>query len=128
MADAVAGASLWHPMRPLLFSRTPPFLVATIAALATGIAFQHLSPRDAHAQAISSLATIYVPSDGLVFRTFDGKPIARLSHDGHGGVLELYDDRQEGILRFSSGALGASRSAREPYVLDQEDPWRPLPR
>jgi hypothetical protein len=112
-------------MRPLLSSRIPAFLVVTIAAFASGLAFEHLSPREARAQTISSLSTIYVPSDGLVFRTVDGRPIARLSRDVHGGFLELYDDRQEGVARFSSGALGPTRSAREPYVLDQDDPWRP---
>jgi hypothetical protein len=116
-------------MRPLLSSRRlPAFLLATIAAFATGLAFQHLSPRDAHAQTMSSLSTIYVPSEGLVFRTFDGRPIAKLSHDAHGGFLELYDDRQDGVARFSSGALGPTHSPREPSALDQDDPWRPSQR
>jgi hypothetical protein len=126
MTTAVRRASLWHPMRPALSSRTPTFLLATIAAFTAGVAFEQLCPRDAHAQAMSSLSTIYVPSDGLVFRTLDGRAIAKLSHDAHGGFLELYDDRQEGVARFSSGALGVPHSAaRDPYVLDQEDPWRP---
>jgi hypothetical protein len=112
-------------MRPLLTSRTSALLVATIVACATGLAFQHLSPRNAQAQTMSSLSTIYVPADGLVFRTFDGRPIARLSRDAHGGFLELYDDRQDGVARFSSGAPGPAHPAREPSVLDQDDPWRP---
>ena len=114
-------------MGPSPSPRTPVFLVTIVAAFAAGAVFQHLSAREAHAQTTSSLSTIYVPSDGLVFRTLDGKPIARLSRDAHGGFFELYDDRHEGAARFSSGALGVPHAASEPYVLDQDDPWRPAP-
>jgi hypothetical protein len=73
------------------------------------------------------MATVYVPASGLVFSTLDGKAIARLSRDEHGGVLELYDDRQEPTARFSSGALanGHTRRAaqKNPFLIDDEDPW-----
>jgi hypothetical protein len=60
----------------------------------------------------------------LIFRTPDGKAIARLSRDAHGGVLELYDDRQEAAARLSGAVLGASHpAAREPFALDDDDPW-----
>jgi hypothetical protein len=104
--------------------RTGALLVAFATAFAAGTASHHLWPREAHAQAVTSASTIYVPWEGLVFRTPDGRAIARLSRDAHGGILELYDDRQESGARLSSGALGASHpAAREPYALDDEDPW-----
>jgi hypothetical protein len=93
------------------------------AAFLAGAGSAHLWPRDAHAQAIVSLSTIYVPSDGLVFRALDGKPIAKLSRDGHGARFELYDDAQETSARLSRGAIGAARPPREPYVLDDDDPF-----
>jgi hypothetical protein len=111
-------------MRISPLSRASMLLLTTLAAFGGGATSHYFWPRDARAQAIAHASTIYVPADGLVFRTIDGKPIARLSHGTHGGVLELYDDRQEAAARFSSGTIGATRSsAREPYVLDEEDPW-----
>jgi hypothetical protein len=109
-------------MRRPLLSRT--FLVAILAALAGGVVSHHLWPRAAHADVTSSTSAIYVPWEGLVFRTPDGKAIARLSRDAHGGLLELYNDRQEEAARLSGGAISASHpAAREPYSLDDDDPW-----
>jgi hypothetical protein len=53
------------------------------------------SIREAHAQASPFAASVYVPSDGLAFRTFDGRLVAKLSYDEHGGVLELYDEHEQ---------------------------------
>jgi hypothetical protein len=61
-----------------------------------GTAISHyLRPRDASAQSTGHVSTIYVPADGLVFRTVDGQLIARLSRGSHGGVLELYGNEEE---------------------------------
>jgi len=74
-----------------------------IAALALALAFAGglvtSLVRDAHAQAAPFAATMYVPSDGLAFRTFDGRVVARLSYDAHGGIFELYDDHEQPAVR-----------------------------
>jgi hypothetical protein len=93
------------------------------AAFIVGVGSHHVWPRDAHAQAILSLSTIYVPSEGLVFRALDGKPIAKLSRDGHGALFELYDDARETPARSSRGVTDVGRPPREPYVLDEVDPF-----
>jgi hypothetical protein len=93
------------------------------AAFVAGLGSHHVWPREAHAQAIVSLSTIYVPPDGLVFRALDGKPIAKLSRDGHGALFELYDDARESSARFSRGLIGAARPPREPYIVDDDDPF-----
>src|SRR5258708_6128492 len=115
-------------MSGLSISRKIALPVATMAAFAAGAASHHLWPRDAHAQAGGSASTIYLPAEGLVFRTLDGKAIARLSRDPSGGVFELYDDYQEPAARLSAATTGASaptaRVPRAPYVLDEEDPFK----
>ncbi len=82
--------------------RLPTSLVVTTALAATfaaGIAASQMWVHDAHAQTNPFAATIYVPSDGLAFRTFDGRVVARLSHDAHGGVFELCDEREQPVTR-----------------------------
>ena len=106
-------------------SRAFAFLIAGLATFAAGAVSHRLLLRDARAQA-SPPSTIYVPWEGLVFRTPDGRAIARLSRDANGGVLELYDDRH--AARFGAGAMGLSHpGARESYALDEEDPWAGAP-
>jgi hypothetical protein len=56
--------------------------------------------RDAHGGSGSATATVYVPADGLVFRSLDGRPLGRLSRDANGAVLELYDDREHVTARL----------------------------
>jgi len=97
-------------------------------AFLAGVVSHHLWPRDAHAQAMLSVSTIYVPPDGLVFRSLDGKPIAKLSRTGRGALFELYDDAQETSARSSHGAIGTPRPSREPYILDEDDPFVQRPR
>jgi hypothetical protein len=98
------------------------------AAFVAGVVSHYLCPRDAHAEAIISLSTIYVPPDGLVFRALDGKPIAKLSRNGRSALFELYDDSQETPARFPHGAIGTSHPQREPYVVDEDDPFVARPR
>ena|ERR1700730_14366102 len=103
-------------------SRALAFAIAGVVTFAAGALSQRLWLRDARAQATSAASTIFVPWEGLVFRTPDGRAIARLSRDANGGVLELYDDHHS--ARFGAGAIGLSHSGtRESYVLDEEDPW-----
>jgi hypothetical protein len=63
---------------------------------------QRLLLREARADSASSTSTLYVPPSGLVFRALDGTPIARISRDAHGGIFEVYDDRQQPIHRISA--------------------------
>ena len=86
---------------------------------------QMLFRRTAHAEPITIVSTVYVPAEGIVFRATDGKPIAKLSRDAHGGFLELYDDSQDVGVRLSSagGRPAATRPPRESYLLDEEDPF-----
>jgi hypothetical protein len=104
---------------------SPAAALAVAASFAAGLLASQLWVRDAHAQAAPFAATIYVPSDGLAFRTFDGRVIARLSYDAHGGVFALYDEheqpvanvRAESFGRVPSGAAtpaSTSRTSREP--------------
>jgi hypothetical protein len=101
--------------------RLPIAITALAAAFTAGIVASHLWERDAHAQALPFAATIYVPSDGLAFRTFDGRVVARLSHDAHGGMFELFDEheqaagrvRADSFVRAPSSPVATSRS-RDP--------------
>jgi hypothetical protein len=96
-----------------------PIAISVLAAtFAAGLVASRLWERDARAQTSPFAATIYVPSDGLAFRTFDGRVVARLSHDAHGGVFELYDEheqpaarvRAESFLRAPPAPAPTSRS------------------
>jgi hypothetical protein len=83
--------------------RLPVAVLALVLAFAGGIVSSRV--RDAHAQAAPFAATIYVPSDGLAFRTFNGRVVARLSYDPHGGVFELYDDHERPAVRVRGEPL-----------------------
>ncbi len=79
-----------------------PFVILTVvAAFAGGVGTSHLLEREARAQSGAQPASVYVPAEGLAFRGVDGRIIARLSYDGHGGAFEVYDNRERpaGALR-----------------------------
>jgi hypothetical protein len=67
--------------------------------------------REARAQSAPFAASVYVPSDGLAFRTFDGRLVARLAYDGHGGFFELYDEHEQLSGRVRNDALARNPSA-----------------
>lgn len=93
-------------------------LAALAVAFALGVASQHLAVREARAQTLPALtATFYVPGDGLMFKTLDGRPLARLSRDASGGVFELYDDRGQVAQRVSAGSVAATWTAPTPKEL-----------
>jgi len=108
------------PMR--LPMRLPIAVTALVATFAAGIAVSQLWVHEAHAQTNPFAATIYVPTDGLAFRTFDGRVVARLSHDAHGGVFELYDERElpvtrvraESFARVPPGSVASPVATRRP--------------
>jgi hypothetical protein len=105
----------------------PPVIVALIvsSAVAVGFASSGMLERAAVAQRASSGSTIYIPPDGLTFRTFDGRAVARLSYDDSGGVLELYDEHEKPGARVRGSRLstvGTSTSPEctPPFVIDSE--------
>jgi hypothetical protein len=84
---------------------------AILSAFLCGLLASRLLVPEAHAQSSSLASTIYVPSDGLAFRTFDGHVIAKLSHDARGGVLEIFDEHERPSAAIRSDGLGAPRTA-----------------
>jgi hypothetical protein len=89
-------------------------------AFVGGVAFEHFG-REAKAQS-AGISTLYVPAGGLVFRSMDGKPLARISEDSHGGALELFDDRREVSARFQ-GSRTPVLAQQNPYTLEERDPF-----
>jgi hypothetical protein len=79
--------------------------VAMLAAFVAGGASASLTERNALASAASLSSAVYVPSDGLAFRTLDGRVIARLSYDERGGVLALYDGSERPSTVLHAGSL-----------------------
>jgi hypothetical protein len=106
--------------------RRPAVVVmAAVCAFAGGLVSSRVFERSARAQQAPLASTIYVPSDGLAFRTFDGHVVARLSYDDHGGVLELYDEHERPASRFRGNPLSShftpaasSADCSPPYVVD----------
>ncbi len=98
-------------------------LVAS-CAFAGGVVSARLCEPSARAQQASHASTIYVPSGGLAFRTFDGHVVATLSYDEHGGVLELYDEHEKPASRIRGNQLSSHASPMSsgdctpPYVVD----------
>jgi hypothetical protein len=107
-------------------------LVCLVAGFAGGFAVHPMFAREARADSRASTPTIYVPADGLVFRSPDGKPIARVSRDAHGGTFELYDDGSGAFVPVLEGRATSHELQSNPYVekgsgpydlLDEEDPF-----
>jgi hypothetical protein len=103
----------------------PPFIVALIvsSAVAVGLTSSGLLERAAVAQKAPSASTIYIPPDGLTFRTFDGRAVARLSYDDSGGVLELFDEHEKPGASIRGSRLSTARTTTPPectppYVFD----------
>jgi hypothetical protein len=92
-------------------------------AVAVGLASSVVLERAAVAQRAPSTSTIYIPPDGLTFRTFEGRVVARLSYDDSGGVLELYDDREKPGARVRGSTLSTAGTTTAPectppFVID----------
>jgi hypothetical protein len=95
--------------------RVPTAVVTLVAVFAAGAASTRLArlfERDAEAQSARQPASVYVPAEGLAFRSLEGRIVARLSYDARGGSFEVYDnhERPAGALRagFASEALPAA--------------------
>jgi hypothetical protein len=114
--------------------RWPIGLAWTVVCLLLGAAIEHWAqPRDARAQPASSPSIVYVPAEGMMFRTLDGHPIARLARDANGAVLELYDEGDEPATRLGANPLTlpartpecapSATNPRKPLTLDNVNPW-----
>jgi hypothetical protein len=102
----------------------PYFAGAVFVAGFVGVTLGIDLPREARAQNSSATSVILVPPGGLIFRgAADGKPIARLSRDAHGGFLELYDSKQQPALRVPAAAMEPACSPDNTYVDGPEDPF-----
>ncbi len=94
-------------------------LLAVVAAFAGGVLSPRLLERTAHAEQPAG-STVYVPSEGLTFRTFDGRVVAKLSYDAHGGVFDVYRESSEVSERRESVIL--PRKAPATLVLSRAEP------
>jgi len=80
-------------------------IILVIGVAAGAIGARVFAPREARADDRPTTSTIYVGSQGLVFRTHDGHAIARLSSDSGGGVLELLDAAEQPRSRIRASGL-----------------------
>jgi hypothetical protein len=101
-------------------------LPVVVTAFLCGLLASRFFVPEAHAQSSALASTIYVPSDGLVFRTFDGHVIAKLSHDARGGVLELFDAHEHPSAAIRSDGLGAPRAVAGAPVAAPTDTTKPV--
>jgi hypothetical protein len=107
------------------------FLVSAlvVSAFAGGALSSRVFAGDARADARPTTATIYVPADGLVFRSPEGKTIARISSDASGGVLELYNEKEQPGARLRTGGVTGSAdfgsSAAQPAPQQPQGPVGP---
>jgi hypothetical protein len=84
-------------------------VISTVALLVTflgGAITSRLVEGQAQARpVVSQPASVFVPPDGLAFRTMDGRIIARVSYDARGGFLEVYDNNERPTGAFRSGFM-----------------------
>jgi hypothetical protein len=100
------------------------FVGAVFVAGFAGAKLGVVMPREARAQNSPATSVILVPPGGLIFRgVADGKPIARLSRDAHGGFLEFYDSNQQPALRVPAAATEPACTRDNAYVDGPEDPF-----
>jgi hypothetical protein len=95
-------------------SRPALVAVALLVTFAAGAALTKLTERPAQAYATPITSTLYVPSDGLAFRTFEGHVIARLSYDDRGGLIVLYDRNERPSNVLHADALQSQSFLRAP--------------
>jgi hypothetical protein len=106
-------------------SRIPLAVLTLLGAFAGGIVSSQLLEGRAHALTLPLASTEYVPSDGLAFRTFDGRIVARLSYNARGGVFDVYDAQEHPAISVRADMLVAPGAAKgpdmtctPPYTLD----------
>jgi hypothetical protein len=104
----------------------PSFAAFALLACAFvgGFASAKLLEGTAHAGPPAFASTMYIPSDGLAFRTFDGHLVARLSYNTRGGVLDVYDNREHPAISVRADMLrpaasfGADMTCNPPFTVD----------
>lgn len=96
--------------------RVPIAVLALTVAFAAGLASSRLGGVEREARAQQAGAAVYVPPEGLSFRSPDGRLIARLAYDTRGGIFEVYDrrERPSGSLRAGFIADAPARPAMLP--------------
>jgi hypothetical protein len=88
--------------------------LALAAAFGAGVLTSHALEREAKAQRSATTSAVFVPSDGLAFRTLEGRMIARLAYDARGGFLEVYDEHERPAASLRSVSVSAARPAQGP--------------
>ncbi len=105
-------------------SRLPLAVLTLLGAFAGGFVSSQLLERSAHALSVPLASTVYVPADGLAFRTFDGHIFARLSYNARGGVFDVYDGQERPAIGVRADMLvpNVARAndvtCSPPYTLD----------
>jgi hypothetical protein len=94
--------------------RSPFAILALAVAFGGGLASSRLLEREASAQSPQQTAAVYVPAEGLAFRALDGRVVARLSYDGHGGHFQLYDQHERPSVALRPGFADDSTPAPAP--------------
>ena len=85
-------------------SRLPLVLSVSAAAFVAGFVSSYFlggPERSARAAVAGITPSVYVPPEGLVFRTYDGRIVARLGYDIRGGHFDVYDrnERPAAVLK-----------------------------
>ncbi len=100
-------------------------VLTVLGAFAGGLVSSQLWERSAHALTAPLASTMYVPSDGIAFRTFDGRIVARLSYNVRGGIFDVYDGQERPAISVRADMLvppvaakGADTSCNPPYTFD----------
>jgi hypothetical protein len=106
-------------------SRYPHVVLTLLVAFAGGFVSSRLLERSAHALTAPGASTAYVPSDGLAFRTFDGRIVARLSYNARGGIFDVYDGQEHPAISVRADMLvpsavgkGPDMTCNPPYTVD----------
>jgi hypothetical protein len=103
--------------------RLPFAFLALGAAFGAGLLSSRLVEHEARAQSRQQTAAVFVPAEGLAFRALDGRVIARLSYDGHGGDFEVYDQHERPSVALRPGfAAETSRPAAAAPVFTVSGP------
>ena len=87
-------------MRPAVF-----LLSTLIAGAAGGGISSHILVQSANADSGGAML-VYVPLQGVVFRTVGGNSIVSLRSEAAGGVIEVLDARQQVALRLRATSAG----------------------
>ena len=86
----------------MALSRLSLGLSVGAACFAVGFVSSHLVERSARAASESVTPSVYVPPDGLVFRTYDGHIVARLGYDLRGGHFDVYDRNERPVAQLKA--------------------------